>query len=171
MAIVAIGVVFAACSKGRETPAPAPASGGAPAPQSGGTASSLPAAASKLTDACPLIPKDAVQRLVPNANPPESERYPLRCTVRNDKSAIAITLAPGEPPNPQAGEPVSGIADGGIVERLDPKSKGDVYLTVSLGKDNVGLSYNLNVEVSGHDGADHKDDALAIARDVVAHLR
>jgi hypothetical protein len=29
----------------------------------------------------------------------------------------------------------------------------------------------MHVEVAGHDGKDHKDDAIAIARDILAHLK
>jgi len=54
------------------------------------------------------------------------------------------------------------------LERLDPSSKGDIYLTVILGKDPHGL---LHVELAGHDGKDHKDDAIAVARDVLRQLQ
>jgi hypothetical protein len=53
-------------------------------------------------------------------------------------------------------------------ERLDPKTKGDVYLTIVLGNDDNGTNHNLHVEVSGHDGKDHKDDAIGLARQVLA---
>ena len=57
-----------------------------------GNGSSYAAAVAKLTDACPLMPADYVQKLVPGASAPAKERYPLRCTVRNDKSALEITF-------------------------------------------------------------------------------
>ncbi len=55
-------------------------------------------------------------------------------------------------------------------ERLDPVSRGDTYLTVILGKDENDTNRNLHVEVAGHDGKDHKDDAIAVAREILAHL-
>ena len=42
---------------------------------------------------------------------------------------------------------------------------------VILGKDDTDINRNLHVEVAGHDGKDHKDDAIAVARDVLAHLK
>jgi hypothetical protein len=62
------------------------------------------------------------------------------------------------------------LAQGGYIERLSPTSRGDVYLTVILGKDSNATNHNLHVEVAGWDGKDHKDDAIAIARDILAHL-
>jgi len=34
----------------------------------------------------------------------------------------------------------------------------------------AGTNRNLHVEVAGHDGKDHKDDAIAVARDILARL-
>jgi hypothetical protein len=36
-----------------------------------------------------------------------------------------------------------------------------------LGKNPRGV---LHVEVAGHDGKDHKEDAIDVARDIIAHL-
>lgn len=133
--------------------------------------SSYAVAVAKLDDACPLIPADLVQRLVPGANAPTKERYPLRCTVRNEQSALEITFDP-EPDEPVKGaESVAGLAKAAYLERLDPYSRGDTYLTVILGKDENGTNHNLHVEVAGHDGKDHKDDAISMARDILAHLK
>ena len=64
-------------------------------PQPSSDGSSLGAAAAKITDACSLMPADWVQRLVPGASAPQSERFPPRCTVRNGKSALEITMDTG----------------------------------------------------------------------------
>jgi hypothetical protein len=125
----------------------------------------------KLEDVCSLMPADFVQRLVPGAYPSTSERYPLRCTVRNDTSALQITFDTGPDDPINGAEFISGLAKGGYLERLDPHERGDVYLTLILGKDENDINHNLHVEVAGHDGKDHKDDAIAMARDILAHLK
>jgi hypothetical protein len=50
----------------------------------------------------------------------------------------------------------------------DPQSRGDVSLTVILAPAPEGTNHNMHVEVAGHDGKDHEDDALAIARSILA---
>jgi hypothetical protein len=136
-----------------------------------GDGPSYAAAVAKLTDACPLMPADYVQKLVPGALAPEKERYPLRCTVRNDKSALEITFDTGPDEPIKGADSIAGLAKAAYLERLDPVARGDVYLTVILGKDENETNRNLHVEVAGHDGKDHKDDAIAVARDILAHLR
>jgi len=136
-----------------------------------GSGSSYAVAVAKLTDACTLMPTDYVQKLVPGAYAPTTERYPLRCTVRNDKSALEITFDNGPDEPIKGADSLAGLAKAAYLERLDPVSRGDVYLTVILGRDEKDFNHNLHVEVAGHDGKDHKDDAIAIARDVLAHLK
>jgi hypothetical protein len=135
-----------------------------------GNRSSYAAAAAKLEDVCPLMPADFVQRLAPGAYPPSKERYPLRCTVRNDKSALEITFETGPDEPVKGAEFIAGLAKGGYLERLDPHDRGDVYLTVILGRDESDINRNLHVEVAGHDGRDHKDDAIQVARAVLGKL-
>ncbi len=74
-------------------------------------------------------------------------------------------IVPVDPVN--GAEFIPGLAEGGYLERLDPHSRGDTYLTVILGKDPKGL---LHVEVAGHDGKDHKEDAIAVAREILSRL-
>jgi len=136
-----------------------------------GNGSSYAANAANVNDACPLMPADLVKKIVPNANAPTREQYPRRCNISNGTSVLEITIETGiaTPVDPVNGaEFVPGLADGGYLERLDPHSRGDTYLTVILGKDPRGL---LHVEVAGHDGKDHKDDAIAVAQDILAHLK
>src|SRR5947209_6197141 len=127
--------------------------------------------AAKITDACTLMPADLVKKIVPNADAPIRDQILKRCSESNGTSVLEITLETGiiTPTDPVNGaEFVPGLALGGYLERLDPKDRGDTYLTVILGKDPNGL---LHVEVAGHDGKDHKDDAIVIARDILAHLK
>ena len=136
-----------------------------------GSGSSYAANAAKITDACTLMPADLVKKTVPNADAPIRDQILKRCSVSNGTSVLEITLETGviTPTDPVNGaEFVPGLAMGGYLERLDPKDRGDTYLTVILGKDPPGL---LHVEVAGHDGKDHKDDAIAVASDILAHLR
>jgi hypothetical protein len=136
-----------------------------------GNKSAYAEAAARVTDACTLMPADLVQKIVPGAGGPQSSQYPKRCSVSNGKSVLEITIETGiiTPTDPINGaEFISGLAAGGYLERLDPVSRGDTYLTVILGKDPNGL---LHVEVAGHDGKDHKDDAIAVARAILARLR
>jgi hypothetical protein len=131
---------------------------------------SLAAAAAKVTDACSLAPADLAQKLVPGAFPPQREQFPLRCALGNGKSALGITIDTGPAEPVKGAEFIPGLAEGGYLERLDPASHGDTYLTVILGNDQNGTNRNLHVEVAGHDGKDHKDDAIAVARDILARL-
>ena len=142
-----------------------------PSSSNGGNRSSYAANAAKVTDACALMPQDFVQKLAPGAYAPTKEQYPLRCTVRNDLSALEITFDTGPDDPVNGAEFIAGLAKGGYLERLDPKDRGDVYLTVILGRDENSINHNLHVEVAGHDGKEHKEDAIAIARDILAHLR
>jgi len=136
-----------------------------------GNGSSYAANAANVKDACTLMPAELVKKIVPNANAPTREEYPRTCNVSNGTSVLEITIETGiiVPVDPINGaEFIPGLAEGGYLERLDPYSKGDTYLTVILGKDPNGV---LHVEVAGHDGKDHKDDAIAVARDVLRQLQ
>ena len=161
------GLLFSACSR-KQTAQPAGRSQSPPNAGAGGT--DLASAAAKVTDACGLIPAELAQQLVPGAAPPQGERFPPRCTVGNGKSALEITIDPGPDEPVNGAEFIPGLASGGYLERLDPVSRGDVYLTVILGKDASGMNHNLHVEVAGHDEKDHKEDALAVAREILARL-
>ena len=137
----------------------------------GGSNASYAAAAAKITDACTVMPAALAEKIVPGGAAPLSEKFPLRCSVSNGTSVLEITIETGmiTPTDPiQGAEFISGLAQGGYLERLDPVSRGDTYLTVILGKDPNGL---LHVEVAGHDGKDHKDDAIAVAREVLTRFQ
>ena len=164
--VLLTNLLLSACSR-VQTTRPA---GQSQSPTDGGVAGpSVAAAAAKVTDACSLIPVGIAERLVPGASPPEREQFPRRCTLRNAKSALGITLDTGPDEPVKGAEFIPGLAKGGYLERLDPVDRGDVYLTVILGMDDV-TNRNLHVEVAGHDGKDHKDDAIAVARDILARL-
>jgi hypothetical protein len=128
---------------------------------------SLAAAALAIDDVCTLMPADLAARIIPDGSAPQSQQYPPRCTVTNQVSVLEITIDAGsgavEPV--QGAEVIQSLGEGGYLERLLPD---DAYLTVVLGKDPDAA---LHIEVAGHDGKDHKDDAIAVAEAVLAGLR
>src|SRR5437667_9330725 len=87
--------------------------------------SSYAANAANVDDACTLMPADLVKKIVPNADAPIREQYPRRCNVSNGTSVLEITIETGiaTPTDPIKGaEFISGLAEGGYLERLDPVS-------------------------------------------------
>jgi len=133
----------------------------------GGGGASLVDAANAVTDWCTLMPADLAANLVPGASDPQSQQFPLRCTVSNGVSVLEITyqsfvvaeMGPGA-------DSISGIAENAWLAPGYPVD--DAYLTVILGSDPAGTLY---VEVAGHDDVDHGDDAIAVAQAVIAQLR
>jgi hypothetical protein len=173
--VMSAALLLSACTRLPTTKSPRPSTsndrGSSAVSDESANESSYAANAAKVTDACTLMPPELVKKIVPSASAPQSEQYPARCSVSNGTSVLEITFETGTivPVDPINGaEFVPGLAEGGYLERLDPYAKGDIYLTVILGKDPKGL---LHVEVAGHDGKDHKEDAIAVARDILNHLQ
>jgi hypothetical protein len=149
-----------------DTPAPA-VDGTTPAGPSsaGGGGASLIEAARAITDACTLMPMDLVSTIVPDAAEPESQQFPTRCTLSNGTSVVEITIAPYDVVDPLVpNEPVGGL---GVAAYLQKPAPDDAYLKVILDPAE-GAIY---VEVAGHDGQDHRDDAIAVAQRVLAGLQ
>ena len=141
----------------------------APAPGGGGgSGSSIAAAAISLVDACKLMPADLAAKIVPGASAPQSQTFPpLRCTVSNGVAVLEITIDLGSgavEPIPGA-EVIPGLGEAAYFERLLPD---DAYLTIVLGKNPNAA---LHIEVAGHDGKDHKDDAVKVGEAALARLR
>ena len=170
--VIAVGLAGVGCSKDNSAP-PSPTgspstSSGAPAGPSNSTAANAAAAAqAKLKDACSFVPKDIVTRLVPDGKS-EGTQYPLACMVLGAKAGLTITFDTG-PSEGLAGERIPGLGVDAYFQNLDPKDA-DAFVTVVLGTDKNGTNHNLHVGVDCHDGQTHKDDAIAIARDVIAQL-
>ena len=141
------------CSKSKDAP-PAPT-------KTATTTMSAP------KEACPVMPKDIVLKLAPEAKDPIEEKLgKVRCIMATAKGAVAITFDTGPYPSPAGGaKAITGLGGGGSLERLDPTSKGDAYLSISLGENS-----NLRVEVTLHDDKDHEADAIEIAKAVIARL-
>jgi hypothetical protein len=147
-----------------QDPSQAPSSGTGGA---GGGGASLVEAANAVTDWCTVMPADLAAELVPGASEPQSQLFiPLKCTVSNGVSVLEITYQSFvvAEMGPDA-ESISGIAENAWLEPGYPVD--DAYLTVIFGSDPAGTFY---VEVAGHDGVDHRDDAIAVAQAVIAEL-
>jgi hypothetical protein len=148
-------------------PSQAPSSGGGGG-GSGGAA--LAAAAKAVTDWCTVMPADLAAQLVPGAADPQSGEFPSNCTVSNQVQALQITYQgfSGVEPDPAASN-ISGLGEHAWLAVGYPAD--DAYLTVILYTDPNGLGAStLYVEMAGHDGIDHGDDAVAVAKAVIAQL-
>jgi hypothetical protein len=130
-----------------------------------GGGASLVDAARKVTDVCTLLPTDLAAKLVPGASAPQSQTFPpLKCTVSNGTSVLEITVAPFDAVDPLVpNESIAGFPEAAY---LQTQFVDDSYLKVLLSKDQGALY----VEVAGHDGKDHKNDAIAVAQAVIAQL-
>ena len=149
-------------------PSQAPSSGGG---GGGGGGAALAEAAAAVTDWCTLMPADLVAELVPGSADLQAEEFPSRCTASNQVQALQVSYQgfSGAEPDPAA-SPISGLGEHAWLEPNYPVD--DAYLTVILFTDPNGLGASvLYVEMAGHDGIDHGDDAIAVAQAVIAQLR
>jgi hypothetical protein len=165
MLIAVLTVAFiAACSTGHQT-STSSTDQVAQSPAGGGGGGSLVAAVRKVTDVCALMPTDLVATIVPGASAPESQKFPpYKCRVSNGTAALEVTFAGYDPPDPPVpNEPVTGL---GLTAFMQKQTVDDAYLKVVLDAGG-GAIY---VEVAGHDGKDHGDDAIAIAKRLLAKL-
>lgn len=176
--LVLLAAALTACS-GAQTTQTTPAVGqteaagqseapsqGQPSTVDGSGATSLVDAAVGVEDWCTLMPMDLAADIVPGGSAPQSQLFPpLKCTVSNGTSVLEISFL-NVPIDPVPGaESIPDLGEAAYLERPFPD---DAYLTVILGTDPGGVMY---VEVAGHDGQDHKDDAIAVAQAVIAQLR
>ena len=182
--LVVVGIVLAACG-GTQSSQPADqsqaagqsqAQGPSQAPSTGGGGggdggASLAAAASAVTDWCTLMPADLVAELVPGDAVLQAEEFPSRCTASNQVQALQVSYQDfsGAEPSDQA-TLVPGLAENAWFEITGFVD--DAYLIVILYTDPNGLGAStLYVEMAGHDGIDHADDAVAVAEAVLAQLQ
>jgi len=162
MVVLMAQLLLPACAPA-QTPQPA---GQPTLPTSGSAAgSSLLDAAAKITDVCPWVPADLAAKIISRSSSPQSQTFPpYSCTITNRTSVLQVTIGAYDTGGPvQGAEVIPGLAAGGYLER---PAADDAYLIVLLDKDQG----ELYVEVAGHDGKDHKDDAIAVANAVLARL-
>ena len=182
--LVVVAMILAACEGTSSSQPPdqsqaagqSQAQGGSQAPSAAGGGggsggASLAEAANAVTDWCTLMPADLVAELVPGASDPQSEEFPMRCTVSNGVQALQVTYqsSSGAEPGPGATS-IPGIAENAWLAPDYPVD--DAFLSVILFTDPSGLGAStLYVEMAGHDSIDHGDDAIAVAQAVIAQLR
>ena len=171
--LVFLTLVLAACSgQSGATGSGSPASqatsnvGQATSGAVAGGGASLADAAAKVTDWCALIPNDVVARFAPSAPPAAAGTYPGECGASNGVGALDFryTTGFGAFQIPPGAEQVQGLGQGAY---LDRPSQDEVELWVALQAD---PEVSLFIDVAGHDGKDHTDDAVAIARAIIANL-
>jgi len=183
--VMALGALLAACSSaaqpgGSGTPASASAAAGgggggttaAGQPSAGGGGggaggAGLADAAAKVTDWCALIPTDVVAKFAPGAPAPSTAGYPTECFASNGTGALDFRYSTGFGAfeTPSGTETVDGI---GAAAYLDRPSQDEVELWVALQLDPEAYLF---IDVAGHDGKDHKADAVALAQAVIAKLQ
>ena len=131
----------------------------------GGGGTSLAERAQKITDACTLLPTDLAARIVPGGAAPQSQKFPpFMCTVSNQVQVLEITVGGYDAVDPlNPAETLSGLGTTAYYQAQQPD---DAYIKVVLSPDQGALY----VEVAGHDGKDHKADAIAVAQYALAHL-
>jgi len=136
-----------------------------PSTAGGAGGASLVDAALQVTDVCTLMPMDLAASIVPDASQPQSQQFPPRCTVSNGTSVLEITIGAYDAVDPLVpNEPVAGLGAAAYLQKQTPDN---AYLKIILDP-NGGAVY---VEVAGHDGEDHGNDAIAVAQRVLAALQ
>ena len=170
VALLLGGWVLAACSSAQSTQpggqsSQQPTGGGGGGAPAGGDGAALLAAAAKVKDVCPLVPTDLEAKLVPGAPAPKSQLFiPYKCRVDNTKNVLEVTLGAYDTGGAVAdAESISGLAAGGYLTR--PVAN-DVYLVVLLTPEQG----QLYVEIVDPSGTDRKNDAIDVAKAVLANL-
>ena len=153
----------------------APGAGGASSGSGGGASSasvggsSVAGAAAKVKDWCVLLPNDIIAVFAPGAPPAAAGTYPNECGASNGTGALDFSYTTGFgtslPAGAPGGEVVPGLAQFAYIDR---PTKDEVELWVTLSADS---GYGLFIDVAGHDGKDHKADAIAIAQAVLGKLQ
>ena len=114
---------------------------------------------------CDLLPTDFVKGIVPDGGTPQEMEFPPTCSVYGTKTAMEIELDAFVPlgATPAGAEAISGLGTGAHLEHL---TTGNFYLSIGLSPE-AGV---LHVEVDNQDGKDHKDEAVNVAKAVLAKL-
>lgn len=175
--VLVVAALVAACG-GAPSPASAPAGSGAPSASAaaGGTASSGPVdggggasladAAAKVKDWCALLPADLISTFAPGAPPVTAGTYPGECTASNGVAALDFRYTTGfYGSQPSGTESVPGLGQYAYLDRPAPD---EVELWVALSAD---TDTGLFIDLAGHDGKDHKAEAVAIAQAILAKLQ
>jgi hypothetical protein len=158
MVVVAAALV-GACS--------ASASPGVTPSGGGGGGGSVAAAAANVKDWCALLPADQIAKFAPGNSGVTKGVYPHECGATNGTAALEFQYTTGFTTFvvPANGEAIDGLADGAYIDR---PTADEVELWVRLADDS---DYGLLIDLAGHDGKDHKADAVAMAQAILARLQ
>jgi hypothetical protein len=139
-------------------------------PVAGAGGSSLADAAATVKDWCALLPNDVITGFAPGASPASAGTYPGECVASNGTGALDFHYNTGFGTSMPSGAPAGSEVVPGLAAfaYLDRPSKDEVELYVTLSPDS---EWGLFIDVAGHDGKDHKADAVAIAQAVLAKLQ
>ena len=131
-----------------------------------GGGASLAAAAAQVADWCTFIPIEIIARFAPSAPPAAAGSYPGECGASNGVGALEFRYQTGFGAFeiPAGAEQVQGLGQGAYVDR---PSVDEVELHVALQAD---PQVTLFIDVAGHDGKDHTDDAVDIAKAIITEL-
>ncbi|HXG26665.1 MAG TPA: hypothetical protein VNL94_07430 [Candidatus Binatia bacterium] len=184
MARTLLAILFAATLAACATGGVAPATGEGPGSSTGaGTGGPNPgttagtndnqALAARLTEisrdgnVCSLLTADVVQTVMPSAKPAEPGPYPGECGTDDGTGTIDLSvesvLGSVDPPTPA--ETVSGLGD---VAYYQEQIVDDAYLVVVVGED---PKVEIILEYAGNDGRSHRDDAIRLAKAILAKAR
>lgn len=165
--------LLAGCSGAASQPAGGggtPPAGQSPAASTGGGGgsggSSLAGAAAKVSDWCAILPADLIAKFAPGSAAPAAGIYPGECGASNGTAALDFRYSTGFGAFeiPSDAETVSGL---GQAAYLDRPTADEVELWVAL---QVDPEVYLFIDMAGHDGKDHKADAVAVAQAILAKL-
>ena len=132
----------------------------------GSGGSSLAGAAAKVSDWCAILPADLIAKFAPGSAAPAAGIYPGECGASNGTAALDFRYSTGFGAFeiPSDAETVSGL---GQAAYLDRPTADEVELWVAL---QVDPEVYLFIDMAGHDGKDHKADAVAVAQAILAKL-
>lgn len=182
---LAIVVVLAGCaggaspssagggaSEGAGGSAAAGGGGGAPSVAGGGGgaggAGAVAALQAAAKNACSIMPVDAARAILPKATDPTPEPEPNKCAMGDGNGVVEITVDANPLTKLETLNPCESVSGVGVSACLQQQQPDDAYLQVLAATgDSDAILY---VEVAGHDGKSHKDDAINVAKAILAKL-
>ena len=120
-----------------------------------------------MTDWCALLPNDLILKFAPGAPPASKGTYPGECGASNGNAALDFRYETGFGAYsvPAGAETIPGLGQGAYFDRPTPD---EIELWVALQAD---PDVELFIDMAGHDGKDHKADAIAFAQAIIAKLQ
>jgi hypothetical protein len=174
--VVSLALMLAGCS-GAATSPPAPASAGGAAPSAAGDIGSggagaggtgAAAALAAIKDTCSLMPQDVVKQILPKATAPVAPPEPSKCDMGDGNGVVELSVDANSLTKLATLNPCEPVGGVGVSACYQAQQPADAFLQVLVGS---GASDAiLYVEVAGHDGKDHRTDAINVAKAIIAKL-